>query len=480
MALDVSLLDATSQAELIRTRQISSRELLEVFEKRLEMINPAINAVCTLDLERARRRCIEADEATARGEVWGLLHGLPITVKDAIATSGIRSTGGSTLLGDHVPVADAPAVASLRAAGAIVFGKTNLPEWSDDIQTYNEMFGTTENPWRTGLTPGGSSGGAAAAVSCGVTAFELGTDIGGSVRIPSAFCGIWGHKPSYGVIPTLGYLDAVGGGTTEADVNCFGPMARSAQDLSMLLGILGGPRPDRAAAWQLDLPPPPASLRGLRVAAWLDDPLLPVEDAVAPLFEAAAAALEDAGALVDRTARPNLDLDSEWRNGTSLIGVATSPSMTDDQFARAVEFSLDPELAFRAGRVAVRHREWLAMDRQRTAARARWAEFFESWDVLLCPVTMTAAFPHLQEGSFTTRQIEVNGQSRAYLELCAWAGLIGSAYLPSTVPPIGRTADGRPVGIQVVSPYLHDRRSIAVAGWLGELVGGYEPPPIAR
>lgn len=215
-----------------------------------------MNAVCTLAVDPARERCREADAATIDGQSWGPLHGLPITIKDAIATAGIRSTGGATALRDHVPVTDAPAVASLKAAGAIVFGKTNLPEWSGDWQSFNEMFGTTNNPWDLARTPGGSSGGAAAAVACGMTSFELGTDIGGSVRVPSAFCGVWGHKPSFGIIPTLGYLDEPAGGGTESDVNTFGPLARSALDLRLLLDVLAQPTAERAAAWQLHLPEP--------------------------------------------------------------------------------------------------------------------------------------------------------------------------------------------------------------------------------
>ena len=177
---DPTLWSATEQAAAIRERRLGSAELLDLFAARIEQVDPTVNAVCTLDLERAREAAREADAATARGDVRGPLHGLPFTVKDAIATEGIRSTGGAEVMLDHVPVADAQAVASLKAAGAIVFGKTNLPEWSGDWQSFNTMFGTTVNPWSSALTPGGSSGGAAAAVSCGMTSFELGTDIGGS------------------------------------------------------------------------------------------------------------------------------------------------------------------------------------------------------------------------------------------------------------------------------------------------------------
>ena len=168
----------------------------------------------------------------------------------------MRSTGGAVALTDHVPAADAPVVARLKAAGAIVFGKTNVPEWSGDLQTYNEIFGTTNNPWNTALVPGGSSGGPGAAVSAGFTSFEVGTDIGGSVRIPAHCCGVFGLKPSYGVVPQRGYLDHVGGGTTDADINVFGPLARSARDLDLIMDVIAGPEPERDLAWSLALPPP--------------------------------------------------------------------------------------------------------------------------------------------------------------------------------------------------------------------------------
>ena len=187
------------------------------------------------------------------------------------------------------PLHDAAAVARLRAAGAIVFGKTNLPRWSGDVQSFNEMFGTTNNPWDTTRIPGGSSGGPAVAVAAGFTAFELGTDIGGSVRIPSHCCGTFGLKPSYGVVPQRGYLDSVGGGTTDADINVFGPMARSAADLDLLLGVLAGPVPADEMAWRVELPEPTVtSLAGARIATWLDDPQMPGERAMVAVLRAVA------------------------------------------------------------------------------------------------------------------------------------------------------------------------------------------------
>ena len=458
---DPTMWSATEQAAAVARGELGSEELLDLFLARIAAVDPAVRAVCTLVVEPARERCRAADAAIARGESWGPLHGLPITIKDAIATEGIRSTGGSTALRDHVPVADAPAVAALKAAGAIVFGKTNLPEWSGDWQSFNEMFGTTNNPWDLARTPGGSSGGAAAAVACGMTSFELGTDIGGSVRVPSAFCGVWGHKPSWGIIPSLGYLDEPSGGTTESDINVFGPIARGNDDLALLLDVLAGPGPDRAAAWSLQLPEPTVtSVRGLRVAAWFDEPALEIDAEMAAVLHAAADALDAEGAHVDRTTRPTFDVHTTWRMLASMIGVATSVSDDDDR--------------------GVSHRDWLFLHRRRAEVRAAWAQWFESFDVVLCPVTVVPAFEHLQAGEWRERRVTINGTGRSYVELEGWPALVGGAYLPSTSTPVGRTAGGLPVGVQVVAPFLHDRTTIKVGGWLADLVGGCVPPPVVR
>ena len=459
-ATDPALWTTTEQAAAIRAGELGSVELLDAQLARVARLDPQVNAVCTLAVDVARERASAADEATANGRSWGPLHGLPVTIKDAIATAGIRSTGGSPSLLEHVPQHDAPVVASIKNAGAIVFGKTNVPLWSGDFQTFNEMFGTTNNPWDLARVPGGSSGGAAAAVACGMTSFEIGTDIGGSVRVPSAFCGVFGHKPSFGVVPTLGYLDEPNGGVTESDVNVFGPIARSAADLAMLFGILAGPAPDRAVGWRLDLPRADiADLRSLRVATWFEESSVPMDDEMIAVLEGVAENLSRLGVAVDRGARPQFDFTEAWHTGGWLIGAACNIS---------------------DGERDVSHNEWLLADRQRARRRHEWAEFFEHVDVLLCPITLTPAFPHQQQGTWADREIVVNGSIVPYLALEAWPALIGSAYLPSTSTPVGHTASGLPVGVQVVSPYLHDYRSIAVAGLISDLVSGYAIPPIAR
>jgi len=482
---DLGLESATDLAAMIREGAISSRELLDHYLWRIEQLNDDVNAVITFDLERAHEAAAAADERTAAGGDLGSLHGLPISVKDAIATEGIRSTGGAEELTDHVPDADAPVVSAVRDAGAIVFGKSNLPKWSGDIQAFNTIFGTTNNPWDLTRVPGGSSGGASAAVSAGLTAFEIGTDIGGSVRLPAHFAGVCGHKPSFGLIPQLGYLSHTSGGTTDADVNVFGPLARSVGDLETLVDVMAAPRPDHAHAWRLDLPAPRhESIGDFRVAAWLDDPTCPVASDVGALLEAAAAAAEQAGAKVDRTARPGVDLGEVWEVGMPLISAATTPSRTDDEFAQQIAVADDATLSkqrrMRAQATVLRHRDWLLLAERREAHRRRWASFFGDYDVLLCPAAASAAFPHVHEGGLYTRNIEIDGSERPYADLIAWTSFIGYVHLPSTVVPIGLTPSGLPVGIQVVAPFMEDRTALRFAGHLESLLGGYQVPPMAQ
>jgi amidase len=449
---------AIELAGAIRRKELGSVELLDLYLDRIDRFDGPLNSVATLDADRARAACAAADAAVARGDELGPLHGLPVTIKDAIETDGIRSTGGATELRDHVPAADAPAVAKLKQAGAVVFGKTNVPRWSGDLQTYNEIFGTTNNPWDPTRTPGGSSGGPAVAVACGFTAFELGTDIGGSIRTPSHFCGTFGLKPSYGVVSQRGYLDHVGGGTTDADINVFGPIARSADDLALLLDVLAGPDTDRAVAWRLELPPTKVdSLAGARVAVCFDQPSYALDAGYRSVLGRLADTVADAGAKVEAVELP-VAMEEQVALYFGMITPAISPSMPED-VAEAFSGS---------------HLSWLRLEEQRAALRARWAEWFQDWDVLLCPVTPTPAFPHQQDGDYFSRTVDVNGEARPYVENVAWAGLIGIVGLPAAVPPLGRTDAGLPVGVQVVAPMFHDRTAVRVAG----LLGRFEPPPI--
>jgi amidase len=317
---DLAFRGAAELVESIRNHKISSRELLDHYLARVEKLNPQLNAIVTLDTDRARKRADAADAALAHGENWGPLHGLPITVKDTIETAGIRTTAGAPVLSRHVPATDAVSVARLLAAGAVIFGKTNTPIFAGDGQSYNEIFGTTNNPWDVTRSPGGSSGGAAAAIAAGLTGLELGSDIGGSIRGPAHVCGVYGLKPTHGIIPLRGHIPGPPGSLGETDIGVVGPIARTASDLDLALGVLAGPSEDRKIAWRLELPPPRRkSLRDYRVAAWLDDPAYPVDNEVGKPLQAAVDALGRAGVKVNDRARPDLDSARAFRTYSRLL-----------------------------------------------------------------------------------------------------------------------------------------------------------------
>ena len=431
---------------------------------RIEKLNPDLNAVISLDLEGARRLADEADAKLKDGELMGPLHGIPVTIKDALETKELRSTGGASELHNNIPSKDAAVVAAVKEAGAIVFGKTNLPRWSGDFQAFNEMFGTTVNPWDSGRVPGGSSGGAAAAVAAGLSSFEIGTDIGGSIRFPASFCGVFGHKPSWGVVPSTGYLDHEAGGTIEADINVHGPIARSAGDLEMLLKVLVRKDGPLVAA----LAPPPDDVTNLKVAAWLDDSFCPVDKEVLAVMDEAVTSLEEAGVSVDREARPDVDPEEASSLGLWLVSAAVVQSIAPETLE-----GLEVESAS----AKTSHRDWLVRCAEREIVRDKWAEFFDSFDAVIMPISFVPPFPHNQDGDFGTRTLICNGEERPYADLLRWTILTGMAYLPATTPPIGFDDDGLPISFQVVGPYGGDYTTIRLAGYIAELRGGYQAPP---
>ena len=449
---DIALQPAHVLAAAIRRRELSSCELLEVYLERVQRLNPQLNAVVTLDADGARRAAGAADAALARGDIVGPLHGVPMTIKDTYQTAGMRTTCGVEAW-DHVPDRDAEAVRRLRGAGAVIFGKTNTPAFAGDWQTFNPIFGTTNNPWDTARTTGGSSGGAAAAVATGMTALELGSDIGGSIRVPSNWCGVCGHKPSWGIVPQRGHLPPPPGALANSDLGVMGPLARDVADLELALDVLAGPAGPADVGWRLALPPARAStLRELRLALWLDDPAYPVETEVGAVLESAVAALGEAGArLVDSP--PPVALPDVVGLHQVLLYPLMEPSAT------------------------LLHRAWLSANERREQMRARVGDFFREVDALLMPVAVVPAIPHDHSEPFLARTISVAGGSRSYLDLFGWVGLATVAYLPATVVPVGRTAQGLPVGLQIVGPYLEDRTTLAVARCITQLLGGFVPPP---
>jgi len=483
--MDLAFRPAGELARMIREREISAEALLEHYLERLRRFNPALNAVVATDLEAARQRAREADAALARGELWGPLHGVPMTIKDTFEVVGMTTTAGSPAYKDHRPTSNADAVQRLLDAGAVVYGKTNVPLFAGDLQSYNDVYGTTNNPWNTERTPGGSSGGAAAALAAGLTALELGSDIGGSIRTPANFCGVCGHKPSYGIVPVRGHIPPAPGSFGRPDIGVMGPLARSVDDLELALDILAAPERDDAVAWRLELPPARhQELTGFRVAAWLDDPACPVDAEVVELLRAAVETLRANGVAVDESARPaGIELEQSHEVYYSLLTAALGAGLPAKAFDGMVQQAAkaepsDKRYTVRFARAATqRHAEWLRSDERRQQMRQSWAEFFTRFDVLLAPTTHTQAFPHDQTNPIGDRVLPINGEPRPYMEVLVWAGLGGVVYLPATVVPVGRTRSGLPVGIQIIGPYLEDRTTLAFARHVERLCGGFTPPP---
>jgi amidase len=477
---------ASELGTLIEARKISARELLEICISRVERLNPIYNAVVALDVDGARERAREADDLTARGESLGPLHGLPMTIKDAFEVTGMPATCGFEELRDYRPDHDAASVSRLRQAGAIIFGKTNLPTGATDHQSYNSLFGVTKNPWNLDRTPGGSSGGSAAALAAGMTVLELGSDIGGSIRVPAHFCGVYGHKPSYGIVSSQGHIPPPPGHLLQVDLGVIGPLARSAHDLELVLDLLCGPDDRDGKAVSIDLPAPRhTDLRDYRVALWSDSNTFPLDDACRQAIEAYADDLRGLGVSVDDTARPEVDPRRVYEVYLdTLFGIvgAGVPESTLRSFAEAAEAApagrYEPALAL-AVKQSLRH--WMSIAEERAQICRRWAEFFRNYDLLICPITPTVAFPHDTSGTDITAQfsrtITVNGGPCDYLDNLAWPGLITVANLPATAVPTRRFIDGLPIGVQVVGPDLEDKTPLRFAQLVESELGGFIPPP---
>jgi amidase len=367
----------------------------------------------------------------------------------------------------------------LRNAGVIVVGKTNTPAFCSDFQSYNDLFGVTKNPWNVDRTPGGSSGGAAAALAARLTPIELGSDIAGSIRIPPAFCGVYGHKTTHAIVPMRGHIPPPPGSLSIPDLLVVGPMARCADDLALMLGLIAGPVPEDANAYALQLPPPrAATLRGYRVAAWLEDPAFPVDAEVAGRLQATVDALRRAGVTVD-DAKPDFSLTDAHALYHRLFDPAmiAGSAKTIAQLEAARTVVTDPGFVTLVENSLSRHYEWLDANEKRAKFKAKLRQFFENYDVLLCPVAHVPAFPHDHSHPQFTRSLTVNGQKRPYLELMGWVSFATAVGAPATSAPIGRTKDGLPIGIQIVGSHFEDLTTIHFAGRLAELIGGFEPPP---
>ncbi len=471
MSDELHWMSATELAQAIARRQLSSREALDHLVARVDALDGPINAVVTRDIERAVAAADAADQRTASGDDLPPLHGVPMTIKDSFQTAGCRTTSGAPELADFVPEVDAAPVARLRAAGAIPFAKTNLPLFAGDIQSFNDVFGTTNNPFDTGRTCGGSSGGSAAALAMGFTPIELGSDIAGSIRTPSAWCGVVGHKPSYGIVPAHGQIPGLPGTLSQADLAVAGPMARTVDDLESTLDVIAGPDRWNAPAWRLDLPPARATTLGdLRLAAWIDDPACPVDADTATALDGLVDTLRSAGAAIDDTARP-FTLDKAWDVFSGLLFAALSGGHPKDKIEHLAANDEQSPLGETKRRTAARHRDWLSLNERRLQMRARWESLFEDFDAILLPAQPRTAIEHDHSDPQWGRTVDIGGTERPYVDLFRWIAPAGLGYLPATVVPVGLGSDGLPIAVQIVGPHLEDRTTLQVARLITDLTG---------
>ena len=453
--IDLSKATATDALTALARGHVSSEALLTAQLERVETFNPTLNAVVALDIDRAMAEARAADEALKQGRRTGPLHGLPMTIKDIFATKGLLTTSGHVPLADYAPDADAPAVAALKAAGAIIFGKTNLPEFGGDIQSYNDIHGLCRNPWNPDRTAGGSSGGSGAALAAGMTLLELGSDIGGSIRVPCHYNGVFGHKPTWNAVDRFGegprppvWSHAL------MDLVVAGPMGRSVADIRLGLEVLTSLTTGGIPGARL----PSASARAhsansLRVAIHVDDPAAPTSEACRAAVREVGARLAAAGASVSEPGLPGPSLTEQNALYRELLNAAMSTAY------------------------AASHQEWKAADERRHRLRADYGRFFTDYDVLLAPIAPTPAFPHNTEGPMGARKLTVDGVEVAYLRHLVWAGLATLPGLPATAVPVALSDEGLPIGLQVIGPLWGDRTTLAVAGLIETLTGGFRPPP---
>jgi amidase len=468
----------------LANRQVSSRELVDAAIARIEALDPKINAVVVRDFERARSAADAADIALAKGERRPLL-GLPMTVKEQFNIAGLPTTWGDPKFKDWKPEVDALAVQRLKSAGAVILGKTNVPIHLQDWQSYNEVYGTTNNPWDLGRGPGGSSGGAAAALAAGYVALEFGSDIYGSLRAPAHFCGVFSHKPSLDLVPGRGAgppeTPAIPG---RGDLAVIGPMARSAADLALELAVLAGPEElMEGIGYKLALPPPRHDkLADFRVLVIDTHPLCPTAASVAGALNGLADRLAKSGCQIARQS-PNLpDLALTSRVFRELLAAFYSadlaPPIRERVEAAAKALSPDDQSlsAAQLRGLTMSHPEWVHQSRIRGGLRARWQALFRDVDIVLCPPMPTPAFPHDHSPQFT-RQLDIDGRKVPYGDQGFWAGLATLNGLPATTMPLGRTDSGLPIGVQIIGGFLDDRTTIAFAGMIEREFGGFTPPP---
>lgn len=470
--------DATGQLAALTAKDISAVELLKLALTRHEATHARLNLVVAADLDRALEAARAVDDLRLRGETQGPLAGLPMTMKDTLDVAGLPASSGLEAF-RHRKAEDAVAVTHARRAGAVIWGKTNVPVMAGDWQSFNAVYGTSNNPWDVTRTTGGSSGGAAGALATGVTALEIGSDIAGSLRVPASFCGVFSHKPTWGMVSQRGHVPPAPGAHIERDLNVVGPMARSARDLRLLLSVIeNGPIAAKAK---------PADLSSLRVGLWLDEPLFPLDPEVRVVLETLAGELAAAGAEVRPITSP-VPVDQLMGAFLTLLGSIIGGDLPPALQRRARRARALADLAGSIGldlkswgglsrAYAASHAEWIAADEVRARLSHTMGEVFLRFDVILAPVTPRVAFPH-DHRPFASRRLTLSDGSRIpYTAMMNWVALATACHLPATVVPAGLAASGLPVGMQIIGPRGGDSRTLAVAQAIDETLRGYLPPP---
>ncbi|MGY8663180.1 amidase [Bradyrhizobium sp. UFLA05-109] len=481
-----SFKSAVELSAALTARKVSAVELTQDAISRIERHDGKINAICVRDFERALAAAREADAALGRGERRPLL-GLPVTIKESFNIAGLPTTWGLVPQKDFKPAEDALAVTRIKAAGGVILGKTNIPVGLGDWQSYNEIYGTTNNPYDLTRTPGGSSGGSSAALAAGFSVLATGSDIGGSLRVPAFHCGIYAHKPTINICAARGEtpppFPAI---PRDNDLAVIGPMARTAADLTLLLDVMAGPDPlEAGVGYKLDLPAARHQvLKEFRVLVIGSHPLLPPDREVRGAIETLAANLAKAGVTVERESAllPDFAETSRlyMRMLLGFLGAFFMPDIYADAQAGASQLSpADKSLgAERLRGIAASHRAWVLDASVRAGLRAQWRALFKSFDAVICPIMPTPAYPHDHTPDQNDRRIRIDGEDYPYIDQLAWPGIATLPGLPATAVPLGFSKDGLPLGVQIVGPFLEDRTPLKLAELIEREFGGFKPPPM--
>lgn len=477
--IDSAFGSALNAAAAIASRRISSVELTAQVFERIGRFQPKLNAFVYLMRDEAMASAKRADARVAKKEKFPPLNGVPVVVKESFAIEGRPCTWGIPALKDTRAPRNATAVQRLIDAGAVVLGATNVPLNLSDGQSYNDIYGTTNNPWDLSRTPGGSSGGTAAALAAGLGFLGLGSDIGGSIRAPAHCCGVYGHKPTLDVVSELGHSPGgrgLPGFTTH--LASAGPLARTAEDLEAAMRILGGPDSPYSIAYSWRMPAPRRqNLREFRIGYLLEDPMMRVSSEVKPPLEAVVRALEKAGAKLSPGWPPGFsfaDFVTTYVQMLSAFIYSATPPAERDRYK--TEFGADPNDPFAQG-LTLSFPEWHERNVKRLVFRAAWQEYFKNVDAFLLPALPVPAFPHDHKPQ-SERVLDTPEGPLPYL-----AGLVTYMSLgiltgcPATVAPAGKTKSGLPVGVQIVGPFLEDATPIQLAALLAREIGGFTPPP---